>query len=114
MTISEMQKTAWETSESKGFHMVDQHPAIRLMLVVSELAEAVEELRKGFKVDKIYNEYKDGKIDPKPEGFPIEVADAVIRLADLAECSGFDLEDAIRTKLEFNKTRPFMHGGRRF
>lgn len=108
MTISEMQKISWETSESKGFHMNSYHPAVRLMLIVSELAEACEELRKGHTADEVY--FKDGK----PEGFPIEMADAVIRIGDLCAEHKADLEDAIRVKLEFNKTRPFMHGGRRF
>jgi len=108
MTLREMQKEAWAISESKGFHKDHQHPAIRLMLVVSELSEAVEELRKGHDATKIYE--KDGK----PEGFPIEIADAVIRLGDLCECAGMDLETAVRMKLGFNKTRPMMHGGRKF
>lgn len=108
MTISEMQKISWETSELKGFHKNSHHPATRLMLIVSELSEACEELRKGHSPDEIY--FKDGK----PEGFPIEMADAVIRIGDLCAEHNVDLQSAIGMKLEFNTTRPLMHGGRKF
>jgi len=108
MTIKEMQKEAWTISESKGFHKDHQHPAVRLMLVVSELSEACEELRKGHTPTEVYE--KNGK----PEGFPIEMADAVIRIGDLCEAHGVDLQGAIKKKLGFNKTRPQMHGGRKF
>ena len=78
----------------------------KLMLVVSELSEALEEYRAGGSISDVRLE--DGT--KKPIGFATEIADAVIRLADLAGEYGIDLEDVIRTKMEFNKTRPFKHG----
>ena len=49
----------------------------------------------------------------KPEGFNIEMADAVIRIADLMEALGLNLEAAIKLKHNYNKTRPYRHGGKR-
>lgn len=49
----------------------------------------------------------------KPEGFIVELADAVIRIADLAGALGLDLEAAIRVKHVYNATRPQRHGGKR-
>lgn len=46
----------------------------------------------------------------KPEGVPIELADAVIRLGNLAESLGIDLGAAIEEKMQFNKTREYKHG----
>lgn len=46
----------------------------------------------------------------KPEGFGIELADALIRIADLAERHGIDLEAMIALKSAYNETRPYMHG----
>jgi len=46
----------------------------------------------------------------KPQGFKYELADAVIRIADLAEACGVDLGGAIFEKMQFNCSRPFMHG----
>lgn len=49
----------------------------------------------------------------KPVGVPSELADAVIRIADLCGLYGIDLEKAVKEKLSFNRTRPFRHGGKR-
>jgi NTP pyrophosphatase (non-canonical NTP hydrolase) len=42
--------------------------------------------------------------------FEDEIADTVIRLLDLSEGLGIDIEKHIRLKLEYNKTRPHKHG----
>lgn len=49
----------------------------------------------------------------KPEGFPSELADVIIRVADLAERLGIDLEHEIQLKYDYNQTREKMHGGKR-
>jgi hypothetical protein len=48
----------------------------------------------------------------KPEGFVVELADAVIRIADLCGALGLDLAAAIELKHAFNVSRPFRHGGK--
>lgn len=68
----------------------------KLMLVVSELAEAMEGDRKGLKDDKL----------PHRDMKEVELADAVIRIFDLAGAYSMDLGDAIAEKLEYNKNRP--------
>lgn len=50
--------------------------------------------------------------EAKPEGFGIELADTIIRIADLAGHLGIDLEKLIRLKWEYNVDRPFKHGRR--
>lgn len=78
----------------------------QLMLVTSELAEALEELRDGHEPTAI-------RYDPtthKPEGFPIEIADAVIRLLDLAGSLEIDIGHAIAVKHSYNGGRPRKHG----
>lgn len=77
-----------------------------LMMVVTELAEAVEELRNGHEPVYTYAE------SPKPEGWGVEIADAIIRLIDLAEYKGLDLESIIDQKLKYNLTRGYRHGGK--
>ena len=79
------------------------------MLVVSELSEALEDIRTGnIKIRVESSSIGSGK----PHGLPIEIADAVIRLFDYCEWQGIDLEAAIRQKMDYNKTRPYMHGGK--
>lgn len=48
----------------------------------------------------------------KPEGFPVELADVMIRLMDLAERMGIDLAEMINIKMAYNATRPYRHGRR--
>lgn len=67
----------------------------KLMLCVSELAEAMEGDRKNLKDDKL----------PHRLGREVELADAVIRIFDLAGAYGMDLGGAIAEKLEYNRSR---------
>jgi NTP pyrophosphatase (non-canonical NTP hydrolase) len=76
---------------------------MKIALVITELAEAIEEVREGN-----MGLYYSG--DKKPEGFGVELADAIIRIADLAEHTGVDLSLMIGEKMAYNATRPYMHG----
>lgn len=96
-------------AELKFFErLLTDYTGNRLMLIAGEVTEAHEELRAGHEPSEIY--YKDGK----PEGVPIELADAVIRIFDFAEEFDFDLATAIAIKMAFNSDRPAMHGGKSF
>ena len=46
----------------------------------------------------------------KPDGFIVELADAVIRIADLCGQLGLDLTQALELKMNYNASRPFKHG----
>ena len=48
----------------------------------------------------------------KPEGIAIELADCIIRILDYCGKEGIDIEEAVRIKHEYNKTRPHRHGGK--
>ncbi len=124
MHINKMAEAAHEMSKAKGFwddHLVDVNvladfiatPVIsqKLMLMVEELAEANGEIRSGHEPVEIYfNGEGPPSLDRKPEGFPIELADVVIRIGDLCHALGIDLEAAILLKMNYNSTRPHKHG----
>jgi NTP pyrophosphatase (non-canonical NTP hydrolase) len=105
VNVRELQVRSHAYARSNGFWDAETNPTVegKLMLVVSELAEALEEHRSG-------NPLSYSRADGKPEGIASELADAVIRLADLAEHLGVDLDESIRTKHAYNLTRPFRHG----
>jgi len=70
--------------------------AEKLCLIHSEVSEAMEGHRKGLQDDKL----------PHRSMIEVELADAVIRIADLAGALGLDLGGAIAEKLAFNAQRP--------
>ena len=49
----------------------------------------------------------------KREGVAVELADCMIRILDYCGHAGIDIEEAIRIKHEYNKTRPYRHGGKK-
>lgn len=67
----------------------------KLMLIVSEVAEAMEGHRKNLNDDKL----------PHRKMIEVELADAVIRIFDLAGALNLDLGGAIAEKMAFNATR---------
>lgn len=68
----------------------------KLCLIHSEISEAMEGHRKGLVDDKL----------PHRSMLGVELADAVIRIADLAGAAGIPLGEIIAEKLAFNMSRP--------
>lgn len=112
MEIKELVQKAHENAKEKGFweHIdllmshkefynraedtanVNNAIGNMLMLIVSELGEALEGLRKADYIN-----------------FHEELADVAIRLADLCGGLDIDLEAEIIKKMEKNKQRPYKH-----
>lgn len=104
-----------------------------LMLFVSEVAEALEELRKnddplhyyetytvefnGVKFKNLSREQAQAlgcnpdHIQGKPEGVGPELADLVIRVIETCEEYGLDLDFEIERKMAYNEGREIKHGG---
>ena len=70
--------------------------AQKLCLTHSEVSEGMEGHRKGLMDDKL----------PHRTMLEVELADAVIRIADLAGALGLDLGGAIAEKVAYNAVRP--------
>ena len=100
---NEVEKGFDEGLDLRSFPVV----SMKIMLIVTELAEAVEDLR----VDGVDGiELPKTNADGKPVGFGSEIADAIIRCLTLAESLKIDIQNEVLRKHAFNMTRPKMHG----
>lgn len=89
----------------KGWWDRDRHDAELIALIHSELSEALEGLRAGNPPDDKIPEFSNAEA---------ELADAVIRIMDMAAVRGWNVGGAIAAKIQFNATRPHKHGGKVF
>lgn len=105
---SEFDKIAVEVNQTaieKGWCEDDRNEGELIALMHSELSEALEALRHG--------NPPDDKI-PEFSGAEAELADVIIRIMDMAVAKGYRVGDAVVAKMEFNKSRSYKHGGKRF
>lgn len=120
MNINEIAKEIHENAVAHGWWDEERTFGDIIALCHSELSEALEEYRNGRPMvyaDDFDNELIritdvsqfDGR---KPEGIAVELADCIIRILDYCGHEGIDIEQAIKIKHEYNKSRPYRHGGK--
>lgn len=107
MNISKLVDKAHGAAIASGWHDTERSVGEDIALMHSELSEALEAYREYETVESVLR-----CDDEKPEGVIIELADVVIRIADFCGKHGLNLEEAIKEKMRFNKTRPYRHGGK--
>ena len=127
MTINELVAKNHQAMKEKGFHEGEKNIGELLMLIVSELGEALDAHRKdkmfnpgnSIELNTILKRYADGIpadgegriffLDYVKDTLEDELADAVLRIVDLCGQLNIDLETHIRAKMRYNATRPYKH-----
>ena len=132
MNLNKLSKEIYEANKLKGFDVKECNIGQTLMLIVSELSEALEADRKG-KRDKLkvfeqelgYARLKIEDYEPENENFKWitnrfettikdtfedEIADTFIRVMDLVGALEIDIEKHIYLKRMYNSQRQFKHG----
>jgi NTP pyrophosphatase (non-canonical NTP hydrolase) len=114
-------KACYDNSESHGFwHDYDEMIALlvihgtenqrtkyfldtrlhKIALMVSELGEAIEGIRKPHPDEHCPNHSSEA----------VELADCIIRIFDYCGAFNIDLASALIDKMDYNASRPYMHG----
>ena len=104
---------SYRTAKEKGWwENPDRNLMEQLCLFHCEISEAAEEFRRdGLSQLAEIKMDVDGK-PGKPGGFPIELADLLIRVFDTCGRYQIPLGEALRLKLSYNRGRDHRHGNK--
>lgn len=94
-SLRELQSQIHKQNIDAGWWNKPREKGTLLMLIVSEVAEAMEGERKNLMDDHL----------PHRKMAEVELADAVIRILDYAEAFGYDVAGAIQEKRMYNMMR---------
>lgn len=99
--LEQLAKEIHANAVAKGFWESDRSVGESIALVHAELSEALEAARNNFPKDSHVPEFGE---------FETELADAIIRILDMAGGYNVDVVSALLAKVEYNKNRPHKHG----
>jgi len=126
--LNKASKEIYEANKLKGFDVAESNIGQTLMLIVSEVAEAMEADRKSKHADirrclfncesqQVHGDlltFKDSFEISIKDTFEDEIADIAIRLFDLCGAFKIDIEKHIDLKLKYNSLREYKHGGKKY
>ena len=133
MSLNELAKEIHENAVAHGWWEDERSFAEIVALCHTELSEALEEERDGHpnawykcmknptpsahNCDVCPFDGEGGCLQPeielKPEGRAVELIDCIIRILDWMGHEQVDVDMLMRRKMDYNKTRPYRHGGKK-
>lgn len=111
--LAKLLNDAHQTAIDKGWWDMPRTFGDQIALMHSELSEALEDFRAGEPMDVLRFEPTQPETPGKPVGIASEFADVLIRIFDTCEQYKIPLVTALEAKLEYNKSRPHRHGGKK-
>lgn len=110
-TLEDWMEEIFLINEQKGWNedAFDKSEGDWAALAHSEISEAFEACRNGLPLHFI-----DGDNENKPEGAAVEYVDCIIRILHWFKVRGICPSEVMHDKIEYNKTRPYRHGGKIF
>jgi NTP pyrophosphatase (non-canonical NTP hydrolase) len=104
--LNELADRCLRIKHAKGFILPNSRDSIsdlymiaaQLMLISSEVAEALEVIR---------NKNNESRLE-------VELADVIIRTIELMRSMGFDIDACVNEKIAYNESREYQHGGKFF
>ena len=112
MDFQEIIRRHMAVNRDKGHRTGSERPTflgllMRLALIVSEVGEAIQIVKR----HGVRNEGELALQNYKAaQAFALELADIILRVIDLADIFGCDLEESILEKLRINARRPDKYG----
>jgi len=94
-------KQIYKNAVEHGFWKGEVNDGERMALIHAEISEALEALREGNPSSNKIMEFTN---------LEEELADAVIRIMDYCFGKDLDIAGAILAKIEYNRSREYMHG----
>lgn len=119
MNLTEKAKEVHKANVDKGFYEgKEKEFGTLLMLITSELSEALDADRLNLRADLNYfeslikegNPFKETFKETVKDTVEDELADALIRILDTCGYYGIDIQKHVDLKLKYNSTRERKHG----
>lgn len=104
-SLKELAKDIYRIARDHGWWEGERNDGELIALMHSELSEALEGLR---------HDNPPSEHIPEFSAVEEEFADVIIRILDMSQARGYRIGEAVLAKMEFNRNRPYKHGGKKF
>ena len=104
-SLNVLAEEVFQIAKEHGWWEGQRNNGELIALMHSELSEALENLRHGEPPSDHIPDFK---------GIEEEFADVIIRILDMSHARGYRIGEAVLAKIEFNRNRPYKHGGKKF